>query len=261
MPSRDEQIAALLAASPPRSVPRDLLRPAQAQAAPLFLAFFGLAFGGIGLIVGLALFPWNFHREWRLRADDSVEVPGKILVVEETNSSVNKTRVIRYEFEFQPGGGEKMRGECFTTGRRWLEGAEVTVHYRKESPEVACPVGGRLSTFGFGSGFVLLFPFIGGGFVAWVVAARRRARHLLERGQMTEAFVTAVEPTNTQINKQMVYRIVLRRLDRPADPALMVRRHQPAIVEFARQRLETKQPVFVLYDPATPKRALLPETL
>lgn len=261
MTSRDDQIAALLASSPPRSVPADLLRAAQAQAAPFFLAFFGMAFGGIGLIVGLALFPWNFHREWRLRAADTAEAPGKILTAEETNSSVNNTRVVRYWFEYQSSGGAGMQGECFTTGSRWPEGADVTVRYRRESPEIACPVGGRLNRFGFAPAFVLLFPFIGGGLVYWVVTARRRARNLLERGHVSEALVTAVEATNTQVNKQTVYRITLQRIDQPGDRPMVIKRYQPPVLEFARQRLANKQPVFVLFDPARPQRALLPETL
>ena len=93
------------------------------------------------------------------------------------------------------------------------------------------------------------------------IVARRRLHFLLEHGQVGEARVTAVEATSTQINKQRVYRITLQRVDAAAGAPFTVRRYEPTMVAFVRERLASNQPVFVLFDPAHPERLLLPEAL
>jgi hypothetical protein len=259
--SRDEQLAALLAAPAPRIVPSALRRAGARQAAPVFTVIFGLIFTVFGLAMGSVFFPWNFYRDWQLSAPGTVTAAGRVVAVNGTRLTINKRKVMSYDFTFKTATGADGRGTCYTTGRQWSPKMPVTVRYRPEDPTLCCIEGARLSEGGTAGLFMLVFPGLGLGFIAWFVRSRRRIRSLLERGTVGEALVTAVEQTRTQVNKRYVYRITLQRTDAPDAGTLTLRSYQPAVISFAQSRLASQQPVFVLYDPAKPKRALLPETL
>jgi hypothetical protein len=259
--SHDEQLAALLAAPPPRRPPPLIRRAAVRQAAPLVFALFGAAFFLFGLFFCSAFFPYKFYHDWQLRAADTARTPGHITDVAPTKMSINKVRVMHYRFEFQPAAGAPVSGDCYTTGIRWRINTPVNVRYRPENPQVACPDGARLSEADATMLVTLIFPVVGAGLFLWVRGARRRAVYLLEHGVVTEAQVMAVEATITRVNNQYVHKITLQRTDGLGDPTIKIRRYQPAVVALVKQRLASKQPVFLLYDPANPKRVLLPEAL
>lgn len=259
--ARDEALAALLAAPPPRVVSAALRRAAYRQSAPMVIGVFGGIFLAVGLFFAAMFFPWNFYRDWQLATGDTAVANGRVLSVGDTKLQINKQRVVRYAFSFQPPTGAPVQGECFTTGRRWNERAAVTVRYRPENPAVCCLAGARSSEGTLGMTFVLLFPGIGGALVAWTAISRRRMRALLERGLVGEALVTDLRQTMVRVNNQYVHKIALQRTDSPSGGGFTVSSYQPAVIAFARGRLESKQPVFVLYDPMKPNRAILPEAL
>lgn len=261
--ARAEQIAALLALPLPRNVPKELLRAAQRQRAPVTLAVIGGVFLALGVVLVGVLFPWNYSRDWQLRAADTATALGRILTVSDTDLTINKRRVVRYEFSFQPAAGGTVQGECFTTGRRWREGVAVPVRYRPEAPAIGCLAGAR-SSKGENSGMIMpLFPLLGVVFLVWFRVARSRARRLLEHGLLAEAQVTGVEATSYRASRgsRNVHKISLQRTDSPDGGSFLLRSDQAEVIAFAQQRLELQQPVFVLYDPARPKNAMLPETL
>ncbi len=259
--SRDGQLAALLAAPAPRIVPSALRRAGARQATPVSIAILGAIFAVVGLGMGSVFFPWNFYRDWQLSASGTDTATGRVVSVRNTSLSINRRKVVRYEFTFKTATGANERGICYTTGQQWSPNATVTVRYRPEDPEVACIFGARLSESGAVVLPMLILPGAGLGLIAWFVVSRRRIRSLLERGTVGEALVTAVDQTFTRVNKRYVYKITLQRTDAPDAGTLTLRSYQPEVVSFAQARLASKQPVFVLYDPAKPKRALLPETL
>ncbi len=254
---RADLLASLLAAPPPRKVPPELLRAAGAQGPSVALALFGLIFGGFGLFFVWQFFPWALFVDWKLA--DAPVASGHVLSVDRTNWRINRQYVYRYGYEFQPPAGGRMRGECFTTGQRWSRGAIVPVRYRPEDPAVSCLDGARLSQGSAAVAFVILFPLIGIALMTWVAGGRRRVRALLKNGVVAEALVTGLEQTNVRINNQPLYRITLQRTDPGSTAPLLLRKYQPAQVALAQERFASKQPVFVLYDPAHPARALLPE--
>jgi Protein of unknown function (DUF3592) len=261
-PSPLDQIVALLATPPPRHVPPGLRSAATRQSAPLLFIFIGTGLAAFAMIFVAAFFPWNLTRQWRLDAADAVTTPGRIVAIETTALSIGKRRVQRTTFEYAPPpSGATLRGTCYTTGRPWSEGAAVTVRYRTDDPAVACVEGARLTKTGGMAAFVILFPGIGVTMIVVGLRLRHRAIHLLVHGEVTEAYVTALERTETRIGNDYVYRIVLKRLDRPDDPPLETKKWESKVVGFARERLESKQPVFVLFDPKRPKGVLLPEML
>lgn len=259
--SRDEQLAAVLASPPPRNLPPELRRAALAQSAPLSFAIFGAFFGGFGMLFVWIFFPWNFVQDLQLKKADVAQAPGRILANADTSLRIAQRRVIHYAFEFQTPAGVVVRGQCFTTGRRWIPGEVVTVRYRPENPNLACPVEARLSRSSLGMAFVIIFPLVGGAMFLWVVLARRRAIALLKNGNVVEARVADLEHTQTSINDYPVYKVMLQPTDSPATPAIHTRHWQPKVVSFLRARQQNKQPVFVLFNPQNPSELLLPESL
>jgi hypothetical protein len=261
-PSHLDQIAVLLAEAPPRDVPPELRRAAMRQTAPLLFIVIGGILTAFTMIFFLAFFPWSLTRQWKLDASSAATTPGKVLTVERTSLSISKSVVMRTTFEYSPSPTSgALRGSCYTTGSSWSPGADVVVRYRPDDPSIACVAGARLTKTGPMAGFVVLLPGIGLTMIWIGLRLRHNTLRLLVHGQVTEAHVTAVERTVTQIGNDHVYHIRLKRIDRPDDPPLELNKWDPTVVAFARARLDSQQPVFVLFDPRRPKRALLPEVL
>ncbi len=264
-PEGRDELAALLAAIPPRRVSTSVRKAVLRQAYPLALAFLGAIFFIAGLSFAWVFFPWHFYADWQLRANDTATAPGRIVSVNQTSMTVggNKshrgTPVFHYDFEYSTPGQKSGVGECYTTGARWKAGQAVTVHYRPERPTLACIAGARLSQTDAGGVFILAFPLVGGGICFWCWRARRKTLRLLESGHAAEATITAVAGTLTKINNKTVYKITLACDAVLSGEPLTARYYQPDIVAFARERLESKLPVYVLFDPAHPKSCLLPE--
>lgn len=255
-----QRVAALLAANPPRNVTPEMRKLALRQGFSRFVMIFGALFGTFGLVFVYLFFPWNFPDEMRLGSSDAASAQGRVIHTESTNMSINKTRVMRVTYAFLPQGKDKSQeGVCFTTGSRWSTGATVTVRYLRDKPEVSCAVGGRLSEGSWFGAITLVFPLVGFGLVYTGKRQRANVLRTLRHGVTTEARVSAIEPTRTQVNKQTVYRISLARSDKPSAPPLVIKRYQRELLDRLRNIQKQDQPMYVLVDPARPKVVLLPE--
>lgn len=276
-PSRDDQLVTLLAAAPPRAVPPEWRRAARRQAAPVWLLVIGLVFAVAGAVGMVEYFPWHYFSERRLAADDTARAPGRVVAVERTRLAVSHLPVMRLVFEFRPGAdGEIVRGVCYllaqssqgatrnpATRRPWRAGDAATVRYRPEELALARLdiAGANLDPAGTQGALMLLSPAIGLGVLIGVSVSRRRAVRLLTHGVLAEARVTAVE--RYVRGKTRGWEITLQHTDDPTLPpwTKLERGSNSPGLSLALQRLESKQPVFVLYDPVKPKRVLLPEAL
>ncbi len=255
-----DDIAQLLASPPPRPVPAHVARAAQGGGKDGCLPWFGLLFGGFGMIFVVVFFPWRFVDDFRLAASDRT-APGEIRHVADTSMTINKTRVMEYTFAYTPADGRIREARCYATGRRWAVGAAVTVRYLHGSPEVACVEGARLSQGGWFGLFVLIFPLIGGGLVAGFFVGRGRTQRLLREGLVAEVDVVSVEGTTMQVNNQPVYRITLAGPVLAAGQPVTVRRIRKTDIELAQKHARDRQPVFILYDPRKASRLVFPEAL
>lgn len=255
----DEDLVKFLAAPVPRAIPPWMRKAALRDAAAFSTLLFGLAFFIMGLVFTTVFFPRRSLDQWRLDHGESREAPGLIVSSEDTNLSINKTRVRAYAFEFAAPDGRKIVGECFTTGRRWPDAARVTVVYAADNPALACVKGARLGQMGLAGGFVVLFPLAGAGIVAWWVRARRRTVRLLTFGQLGDFAVVSVERTNVQVNKQQQFKVTLRRIDGDTPSEHTVRWHQANRLDLVNRRKESGQAIFGLFDPLKPGHILLPE--
>ena len=257
--SRDDQLAAVLAAPIPRVLPRKFRRAVLGQAAPLSYGIFGALFGGFGLVFVWIFFPRNIAQEWRLNSEETVQTTGFIQGAGDTRLSVNKEKVSVYYFDFRNEAGVTFHGQCFTTGRKWQAGDIVDVIYLRENPAVARPVNARLSGTTMGSMIVVLFPLGGLGLVLWVVVSRRRTLNAFINGRVIEAFITDVEHTQTMVNDYSVYKITFEQPGLPHQPFIL-RHWKPKVVAFLQARREAQRPVFLLADPRNPNVFFLPET-
>jgi len=263
-PASDDLLAALLAASPPRRVPPALQNAAHRQSRSTVFTVLGLLFLAFGLFGGWLIFPWGIGRDWQLNDGPTAHATGKVTYASATGLTVGASRsrpgnpVYAYYFSFIPAGGAETSGVSYTTGLRPWEGTNVDIEYFAADPAVARVAGSRNSQRTWSGLFpmavfaVLGLINVGSGW--WL---RRNARRLLESGALGEALVQSVE----RIGSKGMYKITLLMTAAGHDGPLVVMRGLPAIIGFFTERLASKQPVFVLFDPAKPKRAIFPETL
>jgi hypothetical protein len=254
-----DDIAQLLAGSPPRLVPTHVTQVARKQQAPLVGGAVGLGFMLIGTMMVTFAFPWRAWDQWRLSGREAGTVAGVVTAVERSNTSVNKQRVMETTFAFTPAGEMRHVAQCYTTGSRWNVGESVTVRYLRNDSTVACIEGGRLDLIGWGGAFAGLFPLVGAALFISFVRRYRDARHLLVEGLLAEVDVLAVDATMMRVNKQTVYKITLSALGGRGPRT--VRRTNPVEIDLAGRHRDAKQPVFVLYDPRKPARMIFPEAL
>lgn len=266
---RDEDLAALLAASPPRRVPATVKSAALRQGYTFVVAIFGLVFALLGTVFVVFFFPIHFLSDWRLSIAGTTNVAGveatgplqgAVTQVVETRLEINDRKVWGYDFQYSLGG-QVYQGSCYTTGKRWFVGQRVPVQYLPTEPQVARIAGARLSKGGNVGWFSPVFPLIGLGIAGGALRARRNTLWLLERGRLAEAQVESVERTGAEVDYKPEYKVTLRFAEGGLRTTVTIRYHSPELVTFAETRLQSGQPVFVLYDPDKPTRLIIPEAL
>ena len=255
-----DDIAQLLASPPPRQVPAHVVKAARKGRAAWGTAVFGLFFGAFGMIFVVVFFPWRFWDEWRLAWGGASSTTGLVSGVADAKMKVNGRRVMEYRFTFTPENGTPQTGACFADAGRWVPGNQMTIRYLPGTPGLACIEGSRLNKAGWFGSFVIIFPGVGFGMVAWFVYQRRQIRWLLREGQVAEVDVLSVEATQMRVNNRQVYKIVLAGQALGGQP-VSVKRTNAADLELADRHTEKKQPVFVLHDPRKPRRLVFPEAL
>lgn len=252
-----DDIAQLLANAPPRQVPSHVANATRVSGGWMQLLS-GVGFFAFGMLFVRVFFPWQFYNDWRLA--DAPTTSGVVREVNDAHMKILGAKVMEYVFMYTPDGVAR-EGRCFTSGTRWSSGETVNVRYLKSNPGVACIDGARLSTGGPVGAFVVIFPSVGAGLVVASLVYWRRDRRLLRLGETAEAEVVSVEQTQTRVNNQSVYRVTLQAAELNGGLPVTVKRLNLADVDLATERLEAKQRLFVLYDPAKPKHLIFPETL
>lgn len=165
--------------------------------------------GWLFLLMG-SVFSWIFipaseAKFWFEKKADWKEVPGKVLTADATNSSENDTKVYRYLHSFQVDG-QNHTGNSYTVGKRFVDGAKVTVRYDTSNPRNSFIVGTRRAVFNAWVLFVLIFPVVGLVFVIFTLLKNLRSLKLLENGAFTRGKMLAKEMTSTKINDMPVFR-------------------------------------------------------
>lgn len=249
---------AFLSMSPPRQVPQTVLKAANPTRNVVVPVIVGTIFLLMGLLFSWAFFPKNLPLQWKLDKGPALSVPGKILAAEETNLSINKVKVVKYRFSYQPDSGMRREGDAYTTGSRWNEGAKVTVRVLAADPAVAAPEGARLSKSTAVMLFVLIFPLVGAAILFFTLRGSRMSKHVLQNGLLTHAAVDSLEKTYVVVNNQPQFKFHLTRND---DRSTIVKRsHDRREINLLEKKKSAGEPVMILLDPQKPKRLLFPET-
>jgi hypothetical protein len=263
-PARDDLLAELLAAPPPRKVSPALLRAARRQDPSFGVIRVGLVYCALG--VGLVALPlhggaydaWALNRGWTAHATGRVATVSKF-----DRPDRDGGMIYSYDFTFSPAGGAERHGTSFTTGQRWSAGASVDIDYLPALPGVARIAGSRTARANIVNrqlvGF-LLAPLSSLALLALGLWGRRRVRLLLQNGTVGEALVQSVKPLQRRVRGQKVHRITLVRCG-AGDQPIVIQKYQPEAVAFYQARLASRQPVYMIFDSAKPKRSIFPETL
>ncbi len=226
---------------------------------PTALAFMGLIFAALGIPFLVVFFPWRLPDELRLRASART-TEGTVTVRESTSMRENNVRVSKYAFTFKTDDGTSRTALCYETGDSLQVGSRAVVEYLASEPSTARIRGCRLSPFGWGAGFVMIFPLVGVGMIFVVLRARRRVAWLLANGRFCLGHVTAVDATNVSVNHQTRYAVSVSYQEGTVE---RVGRYYALgeEAELAQQKMREATGVGVLHDPEHPERILLVDEL
>ncbi len=183
--------------------------------------------------------------------------PGEVLRVEATNSSENDRTVYEIAYIFRIDQLEaEYYGVSYTTAyNSFAAGQPVEVEYDVAKPASSRIRGTRVSTFGLGVLFVLIFPIIGVVLLAGGVRLGIRGLRLLRMGNVAQGTLVGKEPTGTRINNQMVFKLTFDFADSNG------MRHQASAKTHVPYTLEDEATERVLYDPSNPSYAVLFDNL
>jgi hypothetical protein len=254
-----EELRDFLRQNPPRSIPANIRKKALKRV-PAVLIIFGLFFGLFGSIFLFIFFPWRIADELRLNIHAKTASDATVTVRAETNMRENEVRVYRYEFSYTTDEGAIRPGHCFLRGGAIAEKARVMVEYLPGNPDVARIKGCRLSPFGWGGIFVVIFPLVGFGMVFFSLRSRRRLRAILSYGRFSSGKIESVDATNVRVNKQMQYKVQVSFQDDFADRTTYYYAYGDQAT-LAENKRTSGAPVGILYDPSNPSRILLVDEL
>lgn len=231
-------------AAPPRHVPVSLR----------VLNFFnGTAQVGWGVLGFGMIFFWIFGSQ----ADFSFatfhgsgRTIGRVIRVEDTRASENKTRVRASYYQYSVAGST-FDGKSYVTGAAPVEGAEVAVEYDEGNPVRSRISGMRRAMFGPWAMFVVVFPLVGFAILLQGTRSGIKRNRLLRDGILTTGTLLRKEPTNTTVNKRRVWEFTFEFQDR-AGKRQEVRARTTDV-----DRLQDESAEPLLYDPNDSTRAYL----
>lgn len=230
-----------------------------------------MAFGGALNQMGWALFAFGMCFFWgffvNCEAISWLSFRGPLNTTAATITRSEKTNASEGGSKSRPGtpiyanhysfvqDRKEYTGCSYATGRALSSGQSVNIEYSPGNPEISRIQGMRSRMFGAGASMVVIFPIAGLGLMLPGYFLGKKAKRLLECGQLAEAALQDKQPTNTSINKQRVYklRFEFTASDGRKYPAT-TRTHQPA-------KLEDEATEQVIYDPNDPQRALLVDAM
>ena len=185
---------------------------------------FGLIFGAIFLVVGLAFLfvgitSWKTERRF---ATESVTAEGLVLTKNivrarrNSNSTRYSTRYsTTYRFEVRQGDTVDATDEIDVDVWESLEEqGPVTIEFLRDDPDTSRVAGTNdtvLATVFTGAGG--LFSLIGGGVVSFAVRRRREEARLRRDGMHAVGTVVGVEETNVRVNRVSQWRMRYRYRD------------------------------------------------
>ena len=242
-------LAPVALAPPPRSIPLTVCGRGLFGG---FINQFGWLWLGFSLV-----FVWIFVggagvKNLLFNFSQPETAPGVVLRTEETNASENDRSVYAIHYIFRVDQREaEYYGVSYTTAYSYAEGQAVEVEYDPAAPATSRVRGTRISTFGMGVLWILLFPLIGLAFVGYGLRRGIKGLRLLRSGNMASGTLIGKQRTNARVNEQMVYKLTFEFADSQAI------RYQTRVKTHIPENLEDEATERILYDPRNPNYAVL----
>lgn len=190
--------------SPP---PRSLSMPHRlAILAGGFSSQFGWLFFGFGMIFFWVFVMQSEARYWFLPGGDWQQSTGIVLEQAYASAEVNNQPVYRHRIRYAVAGADSMESVCYVDGTAFQAGARVPAEYPEKRPHEGRIAGSRRQMFPAVVSFVLIFPIVGLVFVVAGLRQNFKNTDLMIYGNMARGRFVEKTPTNTEINKQRVYR-------------------------------------------------------
>jgi len=231
-----------------------------------FVNQFGWIFFGFGMI-----FVWAFNpledvaKRMRFRGT-LARAEGKIVRVEPTNVSINNQKVYAHHYEFQATDETRRTGVAYDTDDSPGPGQAVTVEYVQADPSASRIPGMSYTAGGLFGLFVLIFPAVGLGFLAFGLRKSLKGLRLLRDGRPAIGRLIATTPTHSRVNNQTVYKFTFEfQAEDGQTYQATARTHETDRFagEPSPDGAAKAEGVFepLLYDPMAPRRAVMLDDL
>ena len=225
-----------------------------------FLVQFGALFFAFGMI-----FWWVFGAQsdvtsWFKFMGDLATTQGTVINVEDTgiseggSDSTPGTPIYQVFYQFELDG-VRYADECYGTGYYPPMGTTVVVEYVADDPTTSRIEGTRKSALGFVGILVAIFPGVGLVLMTIGLLRNAKAARLVGIGKLARGRLVAKEPTNTRINKKMVYKFTFEFEDENGDT------HQVSGRTHHTSLLEDEETERLIYNPSRPDDGVLVDTL
>jgi len=248
------ELETFLARPTPRKIPAAIRKKAVGRSLRGFLLF-GILFLVMGLPFSFIFIPRRLPDDLRLNKHARVAPNGLVLDKSATSMKENDCRVFKFEFSFTDQNDARHTGLCYAVNAGYQTDDNVPVEYLPDQPDTCRIVGCRLSPFGWGALFVLLFPAIGLVAIGVTMRIRHRILSLLTNGNFTTGYIESIKRTNVAVNNQRQYRITVSFNDLFTSRTGTYNVYG-GDVEFIRRKQENGERVGLLYDPQNAKRIL-----
>jgi hypothetical protein len=226
-----------------------------------FMVQFGAGFFTFGMI-----FWWVFGAQsdvtsWYRFSGELTTVRGTALSVEDTGISEGGgdddpgVPIYRVSYGFEPLEGGYQRDFSFGTGMYIQPGTAVDIEYPSGEPGHSRIVGSRKRALGMWGIFVAIFPSIGLTFMYFGLRGNAQALRLLSIGKQARGRLVDKQPTNTQINKQTVYKLTFEYTDESGAT------HRMTDKTHVTQLVEDEETERLFYDPRRPDHGRLVDLL
>ena len=231
---------------PPRHIPPMLT---------LSLIFDKICIVGAAVMSFGLIFFWLFFHPKAVLQDHylntkGVEVLGIVTSSTETNYEVNERDVYRIDFTFKTPRGEQT-GFAYSTDSSINSGADVTVQYLENEPQVSRIKGTRRDPIGWAGGFVIIFPFAGLMVILGGISKGLKTVSLMKNGILADAEVLDVRtpPRSGDSDTSVLSEIVLKYVDDRGNERTFT--HSTSnIFDVGDEPRE-----LILFDPTNPKKA------
>ncbi len=233
----------------PRQVPFGIKLRIMTSSAIFWIGFM---FFCIGTTIGVA---FSFSMDFKsLSFHPDRSTTGKIIYQEATNCSENKRTIYRYDFEFS-NGGTIVKGSSYSSDFTDSYNS-IEVEYESTNPQNARIIGMRSAPFSAWIGlFIGIFPTIGLVFLAFAITKGLKNIYLVTNGILTKGKVVGKEATNTKINGRTLFRMFFefKTQNGHTITSKCTTTEPENVLDEAEEML--------LYDPRTPEKAVLLDTV